>query len=201
MRTAATAPPPVDWLAIAAAVGDLALPVLSILVPTIIAVLLFRAERKDAREADARGRRRDASADVIVALAPMISLQPDEPMQPRLWELRARIAVYRSWIERDDLSGDWLALRHREGMVRFSHVMTMIDAAGGPSKLSVDAILDIMSPAHQWAATTLDMLSLWIRGDLPESELRNDGARILEEFGPPPQSQPVPSAPDLEKPS
>ncbi len=130
----------------------------------------------------------DASADVIRALAPMASIQPDAPMQERLWELRARIAVYRTWIEKGDLSGDWLALRHREGMIEWANAMTIVDAGGGPASLPPSALADILLPAHGWAAQTLEMLSAWIRGDLDVAELQKDGARILETFGPPPSN-------------
>jgi hypothetical protein len=184
-RSVGASPSQIDWAAIGGVTADIALPVLSILVPTLIAVFLFRAERRDARAADARSRRMDASADVIRALAPMASIQPDDPMQERLWELRARIAVYRTWIERDDLSGDWLALRHREGMMLWAGLMGILDSGGGPKAMPTAAVADILSPAHRWAAQTLEMLSAWIRGDLEVDQLRGDGARIIEQYGPP----------------
>ena len=176
-----------DWAAVVAFVADIALPVLAILVPTIIAIRLFRAERRDVRAADARARRMDAAAGVIMALAPMASIQPNERMQEKLWDLRARIAVYRTWIEDGDLSGDWLALRHREGMHRWAQVMEELSAYGGIYKMIDDELLAILEPSHRWAAETLEMLSAWMHGDIPVTRLRTDGARIIETYGAPPQ--------------
>lgn len=173
----------VDWLALSV---DFLIPLIAILVPTVIAIGLFRAERRNARIETRSARRLDAGAEVIVALAPMVSIQPTERMHERLWDVRARIAVYRSWTGHDDLSGDWLALRHSEGMRRWAKVMENIDAAGGVNRLAPHEIEELLLPAHQWAATTTEMFSAWLAGQLPVSLLQNDGARIIAEFGPPP---------------
>lgn len=84
----------VDWLTVA---GSIAIPVAAILISARIAIGLSRAEREMLREDNQRERRLDAGANVVLALAPLASLQATEQsMQDHLWELRARIAVYRA---------------------------------------------------------------------------------------------------------
>jgi hypothetical protein len=173
----------IDWVALAV---DVILPVIAILVPTIIAIALFRAERRTARLEAKRARRLDAGAEVIVALAPMASIQPTTLMTERLWDVRARISVYRAWSDTDDSSGDWLALRHREGMHLWAQIMEDIDAAGGINRVAPHELENMLMPAHQWAAMTIEMFSGWLAGYADMSVLLDDGARIIQEFGLPP---------------
>ncbi|MFE6995051.1 hypothetical protein ACFVAE_03775 [Microbacterium sp. NPDC057659] len=179
--------PPAENAVTGAILSDFVIPLLGILVPTLIAIGLFRAERKNAREDAVAVRRLDAGAQVIVALAPMASIQADQPMQERLWELRARIAVYRSCIDADDLSGDWLALRHLEGMKLWGKSLDDIDAAGGVHRVLDEEIAQMLRPAHEWSATTVEMFSAWLSHNLPTSSLQSDGARIMETYGEPPR--------------
>lgn len=183
-----------NWLAISATV---ALPSLAILVPTIISIRLFKAARAaalddqkvaraDVREDQKVARRLDAGGNVILALAPLASLiNVNRDMQPMLWDLRARIAVYRAWITPGDLSGDWLSLRHREGMRLWFQAMDEINSRGGPNRLADEEVLGFLTPAHTWAATTTEMFSGWLSGHIDTSVLSNDGARIIETYGAP----------------
>lgn len=173
----------IDWVALAV---DILIPVSAILVPTIIAIALFRAERRTARLEATRARRLDAGGQVIVAIAPMASIQPTDPMTERLWDVRARMSVYRAWIESDDVSGDWLALRHREGMHLWAEIMEDIDAAGGVNRFGRLDLENMLIPAHQWAGTTIEMFSAWLAGHVHVSVLIDDGARIMTKFGLPP---------------
>lgn len=83
-------------------------------------------------------------------------------------------------IVKDDLSGDWHALRHREGMLLWVHVMSFIDAAGGPTAVAPHQIDELLSPAHEWAASTTEMFSCWLNGNVKTEVLGNDGARMLQ---------------------
>lgn len=97
-----------DWLAMidwGGLIRDVAIPVAAILVSTVIAIRLARNERENARASQLEQRRLEAGSDVIVALVPLASLRATEqPMQERLWELRAPIAVYRAWRSHRSLS-------------------------------------------------------------------------------------------------
>lgn len=67
----------------------------------------------------------------------MISLPPDaRGMRDVLAEVRGRIAVYRAWIEQGDLSGDWLALPHSQGLRLFIDAMESIEAVGGLNRIA-----------------------------------------------------------------
>lgn len=170
-----------EWLAAnwPDVVKEFALPAAAILIPTIIAITLARRERVSASENAARQRKLDAGAQILLALAPLASMQADERnMQQHLWDLRARVAVYRAWISPDDISGDWLAYRHKEGMLLWVTAMYVIDALGGPSKISDQQLVEFLGPPHRWAAMTSEMLAGWLRGDVVERDLAMDGERI-----------------------
>lgn len=170
----------VDWGQV---VVTIAIPVAAIIVPTLIAIRLARAERRDALETRKRERSLEAGASVIVALAPLASLfDLASPMQGHLWDLRARIAVYRAWIEPGNLSGDWLALRHREGMRLWSEAFMSIAQKGGPTAVDYDTLLSVLQPAHEWAASMTELFSGWLSGNVTTETLRADGARIVEKY-------------------
>jgi len=175
----------IDWGQV---VVTIAIPVAAIIVPTLIAIRLARAERRDALETRKRERCLEAGASVIVALAPLASLfDLASPMQGHLWDLRARIAVYRAWIEPGDLSGDWLALRHREGMRLWSEAFALVVQKGGPAGIDYDSLLGVLQPAHEWAASMTELFSGWLSGNVTTEALRVDGARIMERY-PQPES-------------
>lgn len=181
-----------DWLATvnwAAAVERFILPALAIVISALIAVGLARRERRDALADRKKERRLEAGAGVIIAIAPLASFTDlTEPVQRYLWEFRARTAVYRAWIEKDDRSGDWLALRHREGMRLWSRAVLAVDALGGPSKIGVDDLLAALEPAHQWGAASTEMFTGWLSGHVETEVLLRDGARIMQEWPQPSDS-------------
>lgn len=163
----------IDWTGVI-------IPVFAILIPTIIAIRLARRERSAAREdriearADAaKERRLQASEGVIVGLAHLISVDPtNAPMQERLGELRGRIAVYRAWIEPDDLSGDWLALQHTQGMRLWSIAMESANNISGGQLVN-------LGPPRQWAQSTIETFSGWLSGQIDVEVLRAEGAEML----------------------
>lgn len=174
-------------------IADVAIPVAAIIVPTLIAIRLSRSERLTAEAArreerlsaieDRRIERRlEAGAGVIVALAPLSTMNLHEPVWPYLWELRARIAVYRAWIVSDDRSGDWLGLRHREGMAIWSRTALLLANAGGPNQFTVEGQLELTHRAHEWAHTTTEMFTGYLSGHVPIEHLLVDGARILKAY-------------------
>jgi len=169
----------VDWGALAI---DVLIPVAAILIPTVIAIRLARSERKNAIKDRREERRLEAGAGVIVAVAPLASMHADHPMQTYLWELRARIAVYRASIPVGDPSGDWLAFRHREGMHLWRDAFGTIDAIGGSAAITDDGMLELLQPAHKWAGTTTEMFTAYLSGHLDADALLRDGARILQEY-------------------
>lgn len=167
----------VSWGAVVATV---LIPIAAIIIPTLIAIGLARRERADARANSQRERRLAAGAGVILALAPLASLTDlNQPMSERLWDLRARIAVYRAWIEKGDLSGDWLALRHKEGMQLWAAAMFQVQKFGGPDHLDTADLLNTLKAPHDWAATTTEMFSGWLSGNVDTGALQADGARII----------------------
>lgn len=149
-----------------------------------------RQEERRAAENDRRLERRlEAGAGVIVAVAPLASMQLNQPVQQHLWEFRARLAVYRAWISADDRSGDWLALRHREGMTLWSEADRTMDAIGGPAAISVEGMLDLLRPAHEWAASTTEMFTAFLSGHAGDVDLLRDGARIMDAYPRPGDTQ------------
>lgn len=168
----------VDWLALLERAG---LPIVAILASTGVAIWLARRERRDALADRRKERRLEAGAGVLVALAPLTSFSDlDEPMQAHLWEIRARIAVYRAWIDADDRSGDWLALRHREGMLLWNRTLAAVSREGGMSRITVDALLAALAPAQAQMHLTTEMFTQWLSGHMEIDELLRDGARILK---------------------
>jgi hypothetical protein len=162
-------------------VVDIAIPVLSILVPTIIAIWLARRERLGGDESRYLERRRQAAEPVILALAQFVSLDPlNEPLQSQLRDLRGRIAVYRASLRPADvLSGDWLALRHSSGMTMWADAVDLLQESGGnPQADLVNAAVD---PGRRWANDTIEMFSSWLAGMTTDIALQHDGAILLEE--------------------
>ncbi|QNE44322.1 hypothetical protein F1C15_11325 [Frigoribacterium sp. NBH87] len=161
--------------------ADIGIPVASILVPTAIAIWLARAERKRGDESRYLERRRQAAEPVVLALAHFVSLDPlSEPMQPELRDLRGRIAVYRSSLRKSDLlSGDWLALRHVDGMRKWATAVDLIQESGGNP--DAELIFNAVEPGHVWANETIELFSSWLAGVITDLDLQRDGARMLEQ--------------------
>lgn len=142
-----------------------------------------RQEERRAAANDRRLERRlEAGAGVIVAVAPLASMRLDQPVQQHLWKFRAQLAVYRAWISTDDRSGDWLALRHREGMTLWAEAARTIETIGGPTAISVDGMLELLKPAHEWAALTTEMFTAYLSGHATDDDLLRDGKRILDAY-------------------
>lgn len=158
---------------------DVLIPVASILVPTGIAIWLARSERKSADASRYLERRRQAAEPVVLALAHFVSIDPSrEPMQAQLRELRGRIAVYRASLRKgDSLSGDWLALRHTDGMAKWAKAADLLQESGGnPDAELANAALE---PGRAWANDTIEVFSSWLAGHTADDDLRRDGASLL----------------------
>ncbi|MGJ0390267.1 hypothetical protein [Microbacterium sp. CGR1] len=184
--------------------GNILIPVAAILIPTGIAIRSARSERKSATEDREQERqlaaqdreqerqhalearrtelRLQAGAGVITALAPLTSIRPDQPIQEHLWRLRAAIAVYRAWIDVGNRSGDWLALRHHEGMALWRIALDKVDAYGGPQAVLIDGKSAILDGAYQWANDTTETFTGFLSAHVPIKHLLDDGARILREY-------------------
>ena len=168
--------------------GDIIIPVAAILIPTIIAVRVARDERHRAEAAavedratraadEQRARALAAGGNVITVLAGFVSMNPRTmDMQGHLAALRGSIAVYRAWIPTGDISGDWLALKHTQGMRLWAAAIDAPDAsnADGPPIFPV-----ALRTAHLWAQDTIETFSGWLRGDTPEAKLRAEAAELL----------------------
>lgn len=171
----------IDW-------AGVVIPVIAILVPTLIAIRLATRERGAAHDAriDARAeavkeRRLRASEGVILGLAHLVSVNPmTSPLQERFGELRGRIAVYRAWIEAGDLSGDWLALKHKQGFQLLRIAMEEIQSIGG-SRANPEEVDRLLEPPRQWAQSTIDTFSEWLSGDVDIEVLRAEGAELIGE--------------------
>lgn len=190
-----------DWAAEDGArwLGDVVIPVFAILVPTLIAVrlakrertesrLAARSERDDAADKDERSRRLEAGKDVIVALAGMVSFDPlHENVRPILSEIRARIAVYRAWSPDPDVSGDWLVLKSNEGNLLWARVFAQIDEASqsiAPGyEPGADWVFSVAHEAHAWASETVDTFSRWLRGDISDQALLEEGQALIGKYG------------------
>lgn len=160
--------------------GDVVIPVAAILIPTVIAIRLARSERHNATHDRKIERRLQAGAEVITALAPLASIRADQPIQEHLWKLRSAIAVYRAWLDRSDPSGDWLALRHREGMTLWSQAMSRINRLARPDAVTPEGMVELLEEQWAWAAHTTEMFTGYLSGHVPEKDLLADGARILK---------------------
>ncbi|MEV8023647.1 hypothetical protein [Microbacterium sp. NPDC080220] len=168
--------------------GDIIIPVAAILIPTIIAVRVARRERERAESAaveeraaraadEQRARALAAGGNVISVLASFVSMNPRTiDMHGHLAALRGSIAVYRAWIPIDDISGDWLALKHTQGMKLWGAAMTAPDV----TIVNDQPLFPVaLSAAQQWAQDTIETFSGWLRGDTSEAQLSEEGADLL----------------------
>ncbi len=141
--------------------GDVIIPVAAILVPTMIAVRIARRERLDAAEADRQSRRLEAGAGVIVSLSSFVSVSPlRTDMQSQLAALRGQIAVYRAWAAPGDSSGDWLAIKHSEGMHLWLVALEQINRLG--ALVVTDEMVEASGALHSpriWAQSTIETFS------------------------------------------
>jgi hypothetical protein len=172
----------VDWWSI---VRDAAIPVAAILVPTFIAVRLARNERLAADRGRYLEARRLAAQSVIIALARMVSVDPTaEPLQEKIRDLRGHIAVYRTVLsERDLLSGDWLGLKHQQGMSLWSTAMDELEQRNGSLTFGIEEKLEILRPAQAWAHATMETFSGWLGNHVPDETLQREGALLLSRNG------------------
>lgn len=179
--------------------GDIIIPVAAILIPTTIAVRVARSERERAelaavedrvaRAADEqRARALTAGGNVISVLASFVSMNPRTmDMHGHLAALRGSIAVYRAWISMGDISGDWLALKHTEGLKLWVAALEAPDVfIDGPSP----AFPVALAAAQQWAQDTIETFSGWLRGDTPETQLQSEGGSLLHLARPNDEGQP-----------
>lgn len=161
-------------------IGDVLIPVAAILVPTTIAVRLARRERIASEEGERRGRRLQAGAEVISSLAPFISADPlHHDMHAQLARLRGSIAVYRAWTEKGDFSGDWLSLKHTEGMKEWQSALQEITA---PRRrpLTEDEAFAVLDPARRWASDMIESFTGWLSGHTDDEVLKREGAALIE---------------------
>lgn len=172
-----------DWLAqdgIRLA-GDIIIPVAAILIPTVIAARVARRQRSDAADDDRKSRRLEAGAHVLRSLARFISVNPQvTDMQGMLAELRGQIAVYRAWITTDDISGDWLALKHGEGMRAWA---TALQSLGNGPPPSSDSLWD---PPRTWAQSTIETFSGWLSGHVSDEVLAEQASQLYSQMNPRP---------------
>lgn len=158
---------------------DVLIPVAAILIPTLISIGLYRAERREAANDRARERRLEAGAEIARALAPLGTIDgTSEDMRPLLADLRGRITIYRAWTTTDDIVGDWLALRYKEGMRTWTSTLAAFD----PNGMSYEQVLQAQRPAHDWSASTAEMFTGWLAGHVTTEQIRTDGARILKKY-------------------
>ncbi|MGV2983798.1 hypothetical protein ACNPNP_08820 [Microbacterium sp. AGC85] len=157
---------------------DILIPVTSILVPTLISVSLYRAERRAAAADRARERRLEAGAEIAKALAPLATFDAtSENLKPIMTEARGRITIYRAWTTPGDIVGEWLPLRFRELMKIWGTTLGSFDPRGMP----VGAVMDAQLPAHASAADMVEKFTGWLAGHVTTEQVREDGARILRD--------------------
>ncbi|MDQ1174140.1 hypothetical protein QE430_002447 [Microbacterium testaceum] len=182
-----------DWLADDGLrlLGDIIIPVGAILIPTGIALRLARRDRQDAaalaqqERADAaasevRARRLDAGGEVVRALAVLVSADPlRSDMQSSLANIRGRIAVYKAWTSGDDFTGDWLGLKHNEGVRLWQSALLEADRRGPVVQRDADVFFEVFGPAQRWAHETIERFAGWLSGHVDDNVLREEGARLL----------------------
>lgn len=157
---------------------DIFIPVAAILVPTLISIGLYRAERRAAAADRARERRLEAGAEIAKALAPLATFDGvNENLKPIMSDARGRITIYRAWTTPDDIVGDWLALRFRELMKRWSAILGSFE----PHGMDIGAIMDAQRPAHADAARMIEMFTGWLAGHVATEDIRADFMRIVRD--------------------
>lgn len=155
---------------------DVLIPLAAILVPTLISIGLYRAERKSAAEDRAAERRLEAGAEIARAIAPLASFDAvSGDMRQIIAELRGRITIYRAWTSPDDIVGDWLALRFKQLMKVWGDTLGSFE----PDGMALGDIMEAQRPAHNYSAETAEMLTGWLAGHVSTETIRVDGARIL----------------------
>ncbi|KDP89755.1 hypothetical protein W824_15190 [Clavibacter cf. michiganensis LMG 26808] len=161
-------------------VKDAIIPLAAILIPTLFALWLARIERRAAARSHYLERRHSAAEGVILALAQMVSMNPSmEEVAPLLRDLRGRIAVYRASLSSGDvLSGDWLAIKHSEGLAIWAEAQALLQPVAGTPPLSPDDLLRVLFPGQRWAQNTLETLSGWLSGHVSDEHLRLEGSAL-----------------------
>lgn len=155
---------------------DVLIPITAILVPTLISLGLYRAERKSAAADRATERRLEAGAEIARAIAPLGSFNGvSGDMQPIISDLRGRITIYRAWTDPDDIVADWLALRFKQLMQVWGDTLGSFD----PSGMELGDIMEAQRPAHNYSAETAELFTGWLAGHVSIDTIRTDGARIL----------------------
>jgi hypothetical protein len=158
---------------------DVLIPLAAILVPTLISIALYRAERKSAAADRAAERRLESGSEIARAIAPLASFDGvTGDLRPIVAELRGRITIYRAWTTPGDIVGDWLALRFRKLMSVWGSTLGSFE----PEGMTLTAIMDAQRPAHDYSAETAEMLTGWLSGNVPTETLRADGAKLLAEL-------------------
>ncbi|PMC04145.1 hypothetical protein CJ226_09065 [Microbacterium sp. UMB0228] len=155
---------------------DVLIPIAAILVPTLISIGLYRAERKSAAADRAAERRLEAGAEIARAIAPLATFDgTSADMRQIISDLRGRITIYRAWTAPDDIVGDWLALRFKQLMKVWGDTLGSFDPAG----MSIGQVMDAQSAAHDYSAETAELLTGWLAGHISTETIRQDGANIL----------------------
>jgi len=156
-------------------------------IASVVAWRTFVAQRRHEKESRYEERLRIASENVLLALAPLVTVNPlAEPVEGMLRELRARIIIYQSMLrEGEAFSGDWLALQRRHGMGLFERVMNPPRSDGPPRiQIRMDDPLVLFAEPHDWANSVMQTFSGWLRGDVEDDVLLREGAELLKKYMP-----------------
>lgn len=166
--TSALAEDTVDFWAV---IADAVIPGLAIVISAGIAVLLFVAERRSSEKARQRERQDRLLEDIIASLAFFVSVNPlAESWADEFRRLRSRVTILQTLPSpRTRLLAEWLVLEGERGMGMMLEAQEAFPRAGA---VSVDTILGIMRPSHDWANSCIQSIAQWMRGDVDSDRVR-----------------------------
>jgi hypothetical protein len=151
-------------------IADTVLPSVTLVASVLIAVLLFRAERKDAKAAREQERQDRVLEGIIESFAFFVSVNPlTEDWSSEFRKLRAQVMILQTLASpKATLLGDWLALECEHGTREFAAALAKLDRI---DTLSVDVFIEIMEPAHSWAHGVMNAIGSWMRGGIPDEKV------------------------------
>lgn len=168
-----------DWWSV---IGGTLVPVAAILVSTLIAVNLAKNEREAAEQARHDDAVRASAERVLIALAPLITIDPAvEPWSDLFSVMRARTVVFRTLMLSPDeaIVGEWLSLEATHGTALFGAAVERVQREELHNYIDPKPLHEAFEAPHKWAWDTTETLADWLVGKIDAEALKTRSADIL----------------------
>ena len=146
-------------------VSDAVIPASAIVISTLLAVLLFRAERSSSRRAVQQDRQDRLLEEMIATLAFFVSVNPlAESWSAEFRRLRAQVTILQTLPSPSArLLGEWMVLEAARGKADMVKAMVELQFA---DEATDHLAAQLIKPAHDWAAYCINSIASWMRGDI-----------------------------------